>query len=304
LAMLETVVGAARVSRTRDALQAAGRRLDGRTVWHVSEKSNRGGVVEVLNTVLPYLRAEGISAPWIRLESSVEFRALTKGLYYSLAGVAEPSVMEDVTRGRALYEAACRENAARIVATARRSDLIIVHDHQTAGLLPYLRDAGYTAIWRVHVNPRRDREVACRAWDFLSPYAEAAHAGIVSTPDLVPLKGLAGPVHVLPLSIDPLAAKNRSLPRSCSADCIVARAGITSPLSVGEGHTCGSLAGSPVTVIREGDPVPPGSPLAVQISRWDRIKDIPGVIRVFVDHVDRAHGAHLALVGPDTAGDP
>src|SRR5581483_8585829 len=44
-------------------------------------------------------------------------------------------------------------------------------------------------------------------------------------------------------------------------------------------------------------------PLLVQVSRWDRLKDMSGVLRAFVDAALGADtGAHLLLVGPDVAG--
>ena len=47
--------------------------------------------------------------------------------------------------------------------------------------------------------------------------------------------------------------------------------------------------------------VPPGVPLVVQISRWDRLKDHVGVLRGFARHVRRGLDAHLLLVGPAAA---
>jgi trehalose synthase len=47
--------------------------------------------------------------------------------------------------------------------------------------------------------------------------------------------------------------------------------------------------------------VPTGdTPLVVQVSRWDRLKDMAGVLRAFADHVPPP--AHLALVGPAVDG--
>jgi trehalose synthase len=44
-------------------------------------------------------------------------------------------------------------------------------------------------------------------------------------------------------------------------------------------------------------------PLVVQVSRWDRLKDMAGVLRAFVDAALGVEtGAHLLLVGPDVAG--
>jgi trehalose synthase len=56
-------------------------------------------------------------------------------------------------------------------------------------------------------------------------------------------------------------------------------------------------------VVREGGPLAPDVPLVVQVSRWDRLKDMAGVLRAFVDGgVGKDTGGHLLLVGPDVAG--
>src|SRR4029077_5119654 len=54
---------------------------------------------------------------------------------------------------------------------------------------------------------------------------------------------------------------------------------------------------------REGPGLSPDVPLVVQDSRWDRLKDMGGVLRAFVDGgVGADTGAHLLLVGPDVTG--
>jgi trehalose synthase len=76
-------------------------------------------------------------------------------------------------------------------------------------------------------------------------------------------------------TIDPLSAKNRDLDASAAGRILGA---------------CGF-----------GPSLAPGTPLAVQVSRWDPLKDpvgvIDGFIRLDLDRLD----AHLALVGPDTS---
>ena len=65
--------------------------------------------------------------------------------------------------------------------------------------------------------------------------------------------------------------------------------------------------GSGGTISRRADllgtgSVPSDAPLVVQVSRWDRMKDMEGVMRSFAEHVDPALGAHLVLCGPEAAG--
>jgi trehalose synthase len=51
------------------------------------------------------------------------------------------------------------------------------------------------------------------------------------------------------------------------------------------------------------EPPPPDAPLVLQVSRWDGLKDMPGVMRAFAEHVAPAHPeAHLMLVGPEVSG--
>jgi trehalose synthase len=49
--------------------------------------------------------------------------------------------------------------------------------------------------------------------------------------------------------------------------------------------------------------IPAESRLVVQVSRWDRLKDMPGVLRGFTECLDTLPAdTHLALVGPEAAG--
>jgi trehalose synthase len=54
-------------------------------------------------------------------------------------------------------------------------------------------------------------------------------------------------------------------------------------------------------VIHEGRPVNPKTPLVVQVSRWDRIKDMGGVLEGFARYVG-VTDVRLALVGPAVRG--
>jgi trehalose synthase len=46
----------------------------------------------------------------------------------------------------------------------------------------------------------------------------------------------------------------------------------------------------------------PRDPLVVQISRWDRLKDMAGVMRAFAEHVAPHDSGYLVLAGPAVAG--
>jgi trehalose synthase len=89
---------------------------------------------------------------------------------------------------------------------------------------------------------------------------------------------------------------------------IVASIGLVAADGAAETPTFQRRDGSPgrvdhlADIIRTGPPPSPEAPLVVQVSRWDRLKDMAGVMHAFAQHVDPATGAHLALVGPNVSG--
>jgi len=112
---------------------------------------------------------------------------------------------------------------------------------------------------------------------------------------------------VIPPSIDPFSSKNEELPEPDVA-AILQHAGLVAGAVAAANVTFTRRDGTTGRLVRRAtllDTGPaPGAdvPLVVQISRWDRMKDMPGVLRGFVEYVDRASDAHLMLVGPDVRG--
>src|SRR5665811_606781 len=72
----------------------------------------------------------------------------------------------------------------------------------------------------------------------------------------------------------------------------------TGPAIFPKGGSTGTVTRQ-AKIVREGGPLDPATPLVVQVSRWDRLKDMYGVMMAFAEKVatDPATGeAHLALV--------
>jgi trehalose synthase len=111
---------------------------------------------------------------------------------------------------------------------------------------------------------------------------------------------------VIPPAIDPLSAKNQPLDDD-TVLTILGRAGILDHAGDGAEFVDADHRTRRVdvdaNVTRHGGPLAPDVPLLVQVSRWDRLKDMSGVLRAFVDgSVGADTGAHLLLVGPDVSG--
>jgi trehalose synthase len=113
---------------------------------------------------------------------------------------------------------------------------------------------------------------------------------------------------VIPPSIDPFSTKNQELPAD-DVGAILAHIGIIGGVSDGS-RLFQRNDGSPgrvdrrADITRAGPPPPCDTPLVVQVSRWDRLKDPVGVLTGFSRLVrGQAEGApQLVLAGPTVAG--
>ena len=113
---------------------------------------------------------------------------------------------------------------------------------------------------------------------------------------------------IIPPSIDPFSAKNRDLdPETVSA--ILATAGLFTGIEADGPIEFERRDGSRDTVrahrnlIADGAPPPYAARIVLQVSRWDRLKDMAGVMSGFAKLAeDGPTDAHLMLVGPDVSG--
>jgi trehalose synthase len=186
----------------------------------------------------------------------------------------------------------------------RPGDVVILHDAQTAGLVAALGARGATVVWRCHIGADAVNGHVEEAWEFLRGWLEAADAFVFSRRPHVHARMPEQKVAIIPPSIDPLSPKNQPLDTAV-VRATLGRIGFLDPVA-GVAPRFRRRDGSPGAVSRTaGFPrrgaVPTGdTPLIVQVSRWDRLKDMAGVLRAFADDVPPP--VHLALVGPAVEG--
>lgn len=291
-----------------DALQAAVTKVAAavgdRTVWNVNSTSRGGGVAEMIRPMVGYARGLGIDARWTVITGDPEFFAVTKRVHNNLhASTGDGGPLGDDER--AVYEATTHANATEFAAFVRPGDIVIAHDPQTAGLVPSLRGLGARVVWRSHIGFAGEDPLVDRAWAFLRPYVELADAHVFTRRAYVPPWLSASTVSVIQPSIDPVAAKNQPM-ADATARAILSAVGI---VACEDGPTTFTRDdGSPGRVDRAADLVRHGpapradNPLVVQVSRWDRLKDMTGVLEGFAHVFDGVGDTHLALVGPSVFG--
>src|SRR5271166_3883128 len=184
--------------------------LQSRTFWNVNSTARGGGVAEMLRSLLGYTRGAGLDTRWVTITGDAEFFRVTKRLHNRLHGHDG----DDGSLGeaeRAVYEDRCATNAELMAERIRPRDIVLLHDPQTAGMIPRLLEVGVPVIWRAHigVDPPNDR--ARGAWRFLIPYVEPADAYVFSHSAYL-WDGLdPARMKVIPPSIDAFSPKNHAL---------------------------------------------------------------------------------------------
>ncbi|HWK26270.1 MAG TPA: glycosyltransferase [Solirubrobacter sp.] len=283
--------------------------LGGRRIWNVNSTARGGGVAEMLGPLLAYARGAGIDARWAVIDGDAPFFAVTKRLHNRLhgnAGDGGPLGADE----RTAYEAALAANGDQLVELLAPDDIVLLHDPQTAGLIPRVREAGVPVIWRCHVGLDVPNQLAREAWWFLEPYVLQADAYVFSREAFVWEELDPARRAIIAPSIDVFAPKNAELP-DAAVDSILAVAGLRAGTD-GDGAAFRRMDGS-VGVVRraarmlEERPLRAGERFVLQVSRWDSLKDPLGVIDGFVRHVAPHTDAHLVYAGPDVtavADDP
>jgi trehalose synthase len=303
--LLASILTAARAQAFAETGRRARAGFGDRTIWHVNATAHGGGVAEMLQTLLAYGRGARIDNRWLVLDGSPEFFAITKRLHNLLHG--DPGdggpLGEDE---RACYERVLGANLAEMFRLINRSDIVVLHDPQTAGLVKGLQATGTRVAWRCHIGRDARNVQTDEGWAFLRPYIEDADAFVFSRREYVPVGVDEQRLVVIPPSIDPFSAKNRELDEP-TVTAVLATVGLVGADPDRPVHF-ERRDGMPGTVrhrgalIADGPPPPSDARLLLQVSRWDRLKDMAGVLSAFVTMTASGpDDAHLMLVGPDVS---
>ena len=166
-------------------------------------------------------------------------------------------------------------------------------------------------VWRCHIGVDWQNDTTRAAWDFLRPYLAPAHGFVFSRRQYVPPWIPPEQAWIIPPSIDPFSAKNQQLD-AATVQAILATIGVLDgepPQAPGRFARRDGTTGEVTRAgLVTGDGRPgPADPVVVQVSRWDRLKDMSGVMRGFAEHVVPGGAGYLMLVGPmmsEVADDP
>ena len=292
---LEPLIGVERVGAMMEAASALRALIGRRRIVNVNSTANGGGVAEMLATLLGYVRGIGLEADWLVIDGDPEYFAVTKRIHNGLYGSPGDGGALG-KREHAVYERTSARNLESIHRTMQEGDVVILHDPQPAGLIGPLAESGAHVVWRCHVGYDGSNEWTERAWAFMRRYVEAANAYVFSRESFAPEWIDRAWMRAIPPSIDPFTPKNQEL----APNEVVALLGAAELVS-SNGAPPDARVRRRADIVREGPPPDPAVPLVVQVSRWDRMKDMAGVLEAFARHV-RVSPLHLVLAGPAVTG--
>ena len=307
LSRFEPLVGPQRFADLHRAAIAAGQRLAGRTVWNISSTATGGGVAEMLHVLVGYIQDTGIDVRWLVMDGDAEFFTITKRIHNRLHGVAGDAGNLGPDEAD-LFQSVINSNVASLASRIREGDVVLLHDPQTVGMAGQLVALGAHVVWRCHVGREGTNQWTDQAWSFLRPHVAACEAYVFSRHEYVPSWMTESKVRVIPPSIDPFSPKNEEMSpsdvtRTLRRIGLLAPSGPDSPIKFTKSDGTPGLIERRASIVAEEDSLlGPDVRLVVQVSRWDRLKDMEGVLEGFVLSVAETSDAHLVLVGPSVAG--
>ena len=214
----DSVLSGEQVKALDGAIADARKLFEGRTIWNVNSTAHGGGVAEMLNTLLPYARGVGVDTRWLVIAGDEQFFVITKRIHNRLHGApGDGQGLGDDDRKH--YEYVLEDQAEQLKRRFRPGDVVILHDPQTAGLIPSRSTPGSAwsgaATWawthptRMHATPGTSCFPTCVAPPAASS-RERRSPGRGSTKDRI--------IVVMP-SIDPFSTKNIDIdPATVHAD--------------------------------------------------------------------------------------
>ncbi|MDH3754953.1 MAG: glycosyltransferase [Acidimicrobiia bacterium] len=297
----ETVIGRERTDVFVNTAALATELLAGRSIVNINSTAAGGGVAEMLHVLLGYVRGMAIDTRWVVIEGSPAFFELTKRIHNHLyGGSGDGGPLGEAEHH--VYAETLQAEHDDLAAMLRPGDLVILHDPQTAGLAEHAKHLGCQVAWRCHVGIDEQNAQSEQGWTFLRPYLEPFVDHYVFTdpgfpPPWIPPERTTA---IWP-SIDPFSPKNQELSDE-TVEAILTHVGILAgrPGDTTFRRNDGSVARVErhCDVFRTGPPATPESLMVVQVSRWDVMKDMIGVMQAFADHVDGVSDVELVLAGP------
>ncbi len=247
-------------SLTKDIVDLASS-LKNKKIYEINSTSTGGGVAELLNSQLPLYNNLGLNVDWLVIDPNDEFFKTTKTLHNCLQGMCKPPTNTQLNN----YNKYLSQSVKDIPTDG---DLYILHDPQTLGLAPFLKEK--TLVWRCHIDlTQADSSILSWVSKFYKYFDRIIFSLHQYAKDVDSKK-----VAIVQPSIDPFSDKNRPISNQL------------------------------ISQILKQNSINSNLPYLLQVSRFDKFKDPLGVIDIFKKVSRYLPDTQLVLVGGYATDDP
>lgn len=179
-----------------DLMLLAGK-LKERTIRNINSTAVGGGVAEILNRMVPFLKEMGVHVRWDVIKGGEKFFEVTKKIHNTLHGKID-IVSREAWR---IYDETIEQNLDEMDLD---DDIIFIHDPQPLGLVKKKKNNHW--VWRCHIDlSSPDTQV----WKQLKPLVDRFDSCVFSSPLFA--QQIAIPQVLIAPSIDPLSDKCREV---------------------------------------------------------------------------------------------
>jgi trehalose synthase len=252
-------------------------------VVHVNTTATGGGVAEILESLTADDSDGSYEPGWLLLEAPADFFRFTKNLHHLFHGEGDASQLENGSA--AAYRGIFQSPFNYLLDALLPGDTVVLHDAQPLGLATLLKKVGVKIVWHCHIGSTVHSQRKTALWSFFEQDLESVDVIAVARKEFLAGAGVDDKVLEIPPAIDPRSPKNSAL-SSTQIKALLDGLGL---------H--GRSSRNPVGYrLWQDDPLPEDATVVLQVSRWDPLKDMVGVLRSA--RVLPA-SAHLILCGPD-----
>ncbi|MFZ9889831.1 MAG: glycosyl transferase family 1, partial [Myxococcota bacterium] len=185
-----------------DQLKQLAKPLHGARIVHVNSTRTGGGVAEILDKLVPFMRELGVDTTWEVIGGDDLFFSCTKAFHNALQG-NHTDVNQLLLDS---FERTNRHNAEMLSSTLREADVVFIHDPQPSPLLEMTPGRKGKWVWRCHIDVSHPYRPV---WRYLRGFIAPYDASIFSLASFA--RPLPHPTYLIAPSIDPLSDKNQEL---------------------------------------------------------------------------------------------
>lgn len=202
----EKLIGKERMNTIKEKAK----NFEGKTILNINSTKFGGGVAEILQNMVPFMRELNLDAKWETFSAPEQFFEVTKKMHNALQGNMEIKFSQEEIK---IYNEQAKSTYKQIKPDG---DFVIIHDPQPCPVIAEIPERKGKWIWRCHIDTSNPNP---QAWNMISGFLPKYDALVVTKEEYIK-KGFHELIFQIPPSIDPFSAKNQKLSKEKAIEIV------------------------------------------------------------------------------------